>query len=153
MAIDARSYPVRSVEEPEKDKVIRGSRDGCVETIVFNTALIRRRIRNPKLINKMLSVGSSSQTDIVVSYIEGRCNQKLLDKVISKIQNITVDSLSMNQESLAECMFRGRWMNPFPKFKYTERPDTAAACLLEGNIIILIDNSPAAMIIPTSLIL
>lgn len=151
IAIDARSYPVRGVEEPDTDKVIRGSRDGFVETIVFNTALIRRRIRTPKLINKMLSVGASSQTDIVVSYIEGRCNQKLLETVLTKIQNITVDSLSMNQESLAECMFERGWINPFPKFKYTERPDTAAACLLEGNIIILIDNSPAAMIVPASL--
>ncbi len=58
----------------------------------------------------------------------------------------------MNQESLAECLFTSKWYNPFPKFKYTERPDTAAAQILEGNIIILVDNSPSAMILPISIL-
>ena len=70
--IDIRTYPARSVEEPEKDKVLRGSRDGFVETVVFNTALIRRRIRDPKLTMSIFSVGESSHTDIVVCYMEER---------------------------------------------------------------------------------
>ena len=62
-----------------------------------------------------------------------------------------MDSLTMNQESLAECLYQRKWYNPFPKFKYTERPDTAAAQVLEGNIVILVDNSPSAMILPTTI--
>lgn len=151
IALDARTYPARGVEEPEKDKVLRGSRDGFVETIVFNTALIRRRIRSTDLVMKMMEVGESSKTDIVVTYMEGRIDEKLLQRVISKIENLKVDSLSMNQESLAECLYRGSWFNPFPKFKYSERPDTTAACILEGSIAILVDNSPAAMIVPSSI--
>ena len=151
IAIDARTYPARGVEEPEKDRVLRGSHDGFVETIVFNTALIRRRIRSEKLVNKMLEVGTSSKTDVVISYMSDRCSEKVLQLVTQRIENIHIDSLSMNQESVAECICPKNWWNPFPKFKFTERPDTAAACLLEGNILILVDNSPAAIVVPASI--
>lgn len=149
--IDSRTYPSRSVSEPEKDKVLRGSKDGFVETIVFNTALIRRRIRSTDLRMEMLRAGKSSQTDIVLCYMDSRVNREFLHKIRERIQNIQVDALTMNQESLAECLYKKRWYNPFPKFKFTERPDTAAAQVLEGNIIILVDNSPSAMITPTSI--
>ena len=149
--IDSRTYPVRSVQEPEKDKAMRGSKDGFVETIVFNTALIRRRIRDTDLCMRMKSVGRASKTEVVVCYMESRVDQKFLKQLMRKIDRIDVDALTMNQESFAECIFRRKWINPFPKFKYTERPDTAAAHVLEGNIIILVDNSPQAMIMPTSI--
>lgn len=148
--IDCRTYPARGVSEPEKDKVMRGSRDGFVETLIFNTALIRRRIRDPKLTMEVLNAGESSHTDIAVCYMENRVDQKMLDLVKSRIQKLHVDALTMNQESLAECLYPNKWYNPFPKFKFSERPDTAAASILEGNIIILVDNSPAAMILPSS---
>lgn len=149
-AIDCRTYPSRGVEEPEKDKVMRGSRDGFVETLVFNTALIRRRIRSTKLTMEIYNVGTSSQTDIVISYMKDRVDKRVLEEVKRRIQGITIDSLTMNQESLAECLYRHKWYNPFPKFKFSERPDTTAASILEGNIVILVDNSPSAMILPTS---
>lgn len=149
--IDSRTYPARSVSEPEKDKVLRGSKDGFVETIVFNTALIRRRIRSADLRMEMMNAGKSSQTDIVLCYMDSRVDHDFLDKIKNRIRNIKVDALTMNQESLAECLYREAWWNPFPKFKYTERPDTAAAQVLEGNVIILVDNSPSAMIMPTSI--
>ena len=150
MTIDCRTYPARSVGEPEKDKVMRGSRDGFVETLIFNTALIRRRIRDPKLTMEILTAGESSRTDIAVCYMDGRQDENLLKKVKEQIQGLKVDALTMNQESLAECIYPHKWYNPFPKFKFSERPDTAAACILEGNIVILVDNSPAAMILPSS---
>lgn len=150
MTIDCRTYPARGVGEPEKDKVMRGSRDGFVETLIFNTALIRRRIRDPKLTMEILTAGESSHTDIAVCYMEGRQDKDLLEKVKGRIQTLKVDALTMNQESLAECIYPHKWYNPFPKFKFSERPDTAAACILEGNIVILVDNSPAAMILPSS---
>ena len=151
LLIDSRTYPARSVEEPEKDKVLRGSKDGFVETLVYNTALIRRRIRSPKLRMEIMNAGVSSRTDIVLCYMEDRVDHAFLEDVKRKINRIRVDSLTMNQESLAECLYKRKWYNPFPKFKYTERPDTAAAQVLEGNIVILVDNSPSAMITPTTI--
>lgn len=151
LTLDIRKFPARSVEEPDKDKVLRGSRDGFVEALLPNTALVRRRIRDAGLIFEIYKAGRSSRTDIAVGYMKGRVKEAVIEKVLDRIKNIDVDSLTMNQESLAEAIFPGHWFNPFPKFKYTERPDTAAACLLEGSVIILVDNSPSAIIIPTSL--
>lgn len=150
ITIDCRTYPSRGVSEPEKDKVMRGSRDGFVETLIFNTALIRRRIRDPRLTMEITSAGESSHTDIAICYMENRVDKQLLEKIRNRIKNLKVDALTMNQESLAECIFPYKWFNPFPKFKFSERPDTAAASVLEGNIIILVDNSPSAMILPSS---
>ena len=150
--IDSRTYPARGVEEPEKDKVLRGSKDGFVETVIFNTALIRRRIRSNDLRMEVMNAGKASQTDIVVCYMDKRVDKEFLKKIKDRIKDIKVDALTLNQESLAECLFTSKWYNPFPKFKYTERPDTAAAQILEGNIIILVDNSPAAIILPTSVL-
>ena len=151
LLIDSRTYPARGVEEPEKDKVLRGSKDGFVETIVFNTALIRRRIRSNQLCMEMLHAGNSSQTDIVLCYMNDRVDHTFLTKIRERINHIKVDALTMNQESLAECLYKKKWYNPFPKFKFTERPDTASAQILEGDIVILVDNSPSAMIAPTSI--
>lgn len=151
LLIDSRTYPARSVSEPDKDKALRGSKDGFVETVVFNTALIRRRIRSTDLRMEMFRAGESSKTDIVLCYMESRVDHAFLEQLKNKINHIKVDALTMNQESLAECLFDRKWYNPFPKFKFTERPDTAAAQVLEGDIVILVDNSPSAMITPTSI--
>ncbi len=152
IVLDLRDYPARSTEEPEKERVMRGSRDGFVETIIWNAALIRRRIRDPKLIVEMVKVGSRSQTDIAIVYIEDLVKQDDLSIIRNKIKGIKVQSLTMNIESLTECLVRRRWYNPFPKVRYTERPDSAAAAILEGNIIVLVDNAPSAMILPTSIL-
>lgn len=150
--IDCRTYPARSVGEPEKDKSLRGSRDGFVETIVFNTALIRRRIRDPHLVMQMMEIGDSSRTDVALCYMSDRADKALLKNAENRLRSIRTGDLRMNQQSLAEQLFKRKWFNPFPKFKFTERPDTAAACLLEGKVVILVDNSPSAMILPTSIL-
>ena len=152
IVLDCRTYPARSVDEPDKDKSLRGSRDGFVETIVFNTALMRRRIRDPHLIMEMTEAGQASRTDIALCYMSDRVDKELLNNLKKRIENLQLDDLRMNQQSLAEALFKRKWFNPFPKFKYTERPDTAAACLLEGKVVILVDNSPSAMILPTSVL-
>ncbi|MEF9946632.1 MAG: spore germination protein [Lachnospiraceae bacterium] len=152
IAIDCRTYPARSVEEPDKDKSLRGSRDGFVETIVFNTALMRRRIRDPHLIMEMMEVGKSSRTDVAICYMSDRVDQELLENVGNRIKSLELNDLRMNQQSLAEAIYKRKWYNPFPKFKFTERPDTAAVCLQEGKVVILVDNSPSAMILPTSIL-
>ncbi|WP_343210289.1 spore germination protein [Anaerolentibacter hominis] len=151
IAVDFRTYPARGVEEPDKDKVMRGSKDGFVETLVFNTALIRRRIRSPELTMEIMSGGTSSKTDIAICYMRDRVNHEFLNEIKNKIQKLSIDALTMNQESLAECLYERKWFNPFPKFRYSERPDAAAASVLEGSIVILVDNSPAAMILPTTI--
>lgn len=151
ISLDCRTYPMRSVTEPWKDRVLRGSRDGFVETLVMNAALIRRRIRDPKLSLEMMGVGTRSRSDVAICYMEDKVDKKLLENIKTRIQSIQVEALTMNIESLAECLYEHKWINPFPKFKYSERPDTAAAAVLDGNIVIMVDNSPAVMIVPTSI--
>ncbi|MCM1544532.1 MAG: spore germination protein [Ruminococcus sp.] len=149
--IDSRTYPAREVQEPESDKVLRGSHEGFVETIIFNTALIRRKIRNPQLTLKSFQVGNESKTDIVVCYLENAVDKKQLEALTKKLKSIDVTSLAMGQESLRECLMPYQPWNPFPKVRYTERPDAAAACIYDGNVIVLADGSPSAMIIPTGI--
>lgn len=148
--IDARTYPTRSLDEPDNDKVLRGSHDGFTETIVFNSALIRRRIRVPELTFHAMKVGEKSKTDIALCYLDNAVDKKLLKSLIKKIENIQVNSLSMSQQSFVESLLTKQFYNPFPKVRYTERPDAAAASINEGNIIILIDNSATAIIVQTS---
>ena len=152
ICIDCRTYPARSVEEPDKDKSLRGSRDGFVETSVFNPALLRRRLRDPHLVMEMMEAGQASRTDIAICYMTDRVDRGLLDNLRNRIQSLQIGDLRMTQQSLAEALFKRKWFNPFPKFKYTERPDTAAACLLEGKVVVLVDNSPSALILPTSVL-
>lgn len=149
--LDCRSYPMRSVDEPWKDKVLRGSRDGFVETLVFNAALLRRRIRDPLFTVEVFRVGERSKSDVAVCYIEDKADLTFVNEVKKRIQTLKVEALTMNIESLAEGLLKGKWLNPFPKYKYSERPDTAAAALLDGNVVVMADNSPAVMILPTSI--
>ena len=148
--IDARTYPARSTAEPENDRVMLGSRDGFVETLIFNTALIRRRIRDTSLTMRYMSVGTASATDIAVCYMEGRADPKNVATIIEKLKNVKTESLTLGHQSLCECLVKSGWYNPFPKVRTTERPDTAAAHLLEGSILLVVDNSPEVMMIPTS---
>lgn len=149
--LDTRTYPQRSTSEPDNDKVLRGSRDGFVEALINNTALIRRRIRDASLTVKAYSIGAESHTDIAVIYMEGKADKKLLSKLDKRLKAINVPSLTMNQQSLVEALYKNLWYNPFPKVKHTERPDTASSAILEGNIVILVDNAPSALILPTSI--
>lgn len=149
--VDARTYPARGVEEPEDDKVLRGSHDGFVETLIFNTALLRRRIRSPQLTMEITAVGSSSKTDVVLCYMKDRVDPHLLEQMQARIQAIDVDALTLSQESLAECLLKPQWWNPFPKVRYTERPDAATAAVYEGNILVMTDNTPSVMILPSSI--
>lgn len=146
--IDARTYPQRATSEPNKDKSFRGSHDGFVETIVFNSALLRRRIRTPSFCVEHHAVGSKSSTDIALCYLSDKADQALLEKIRSRLTRLDVAALTMNSQSLRELLFPPKWYNPFPKVRYTERPDTAVAQIYEGNIVILIDNSPSALILP-----
>ena len=149
--LDLRSYPARSTSEPESDRVMQGARDGFVETLVVNTALIRRRIRDPRLTMEHFSLGGSSETDVVVCYVDGVADREVVEEVKRKISSVRPRSLTLGYQSLAETLIRSGWFNPFPKIRTTERPDTASAQLLEGSVIVICDTSPQAMILPTSI--
>lgn len=149
--LDMRTYPARGTSEPETDKVMQGARDGFVETLVMNTALIRRRIRDPRLTFSHFSLGGSSDTDVVVCYMDGIAEEDTVNAVKKRISSVKPKSLTLGTQSLLECLVRTGWFNPFPKIRTTERPDTASAQLLEGSVIVLCDTSPLAMIFPTSI--
>jgi len=147
--IDAKTLPQRNIEEPEKDKVIRGSRDGFVEIPIFNAALLRRRIRSNDLRLERVAVGKKSKSDIIVSYMDTKCDKKFLEKLKEKLKNLDIESTAMNQETISENLFPHKWYNPLPIVKYSERPDYTSAAILQGSIVLIIDNSPSVMILPS----
>lgn len=149
--LDLRTYPARDTAEPEGDRVMQGPRDGFVETLVMNTALIRRRIRDPRLTMEHFSMGGSSDTDVVMCFVEGVAREDEVKSIRERLNSVKPKSLTLGFQSLAELLIKKGWFNPFPKIRTTERPDTASAQLLEGSIIILCDTSPLAMILPTSI--
>lgn len=149
--IDTRTYPTRGIEEPDTEKVTRGAKDGFVETIVFNTALIRRRIRDPKLTFEIASVGTDSKTDIAIGYIGGKIDTKLLNEVKEKLKEIQATSLTMGSKSLEELIVKKSIFHPLPSILFTERPDVACSYLLEGHIVIIVDNSPSVLILPCTI--
>jgi stage V sporulation protein AF len=147
--IDARTYPVRGPEEPDMERVVRGSRDGYVETIVFNTALTRRRVRDRSLRMEFLQIGRRSKTDVVVCYLEDIADPEHVKAVKESLEKIDTDGLPMAEKTVEE-FISGRHWNPYPMVRYTERPDTAAAHLYEGHILIMVDGSPSVLITPTT---
>ena len=150
VTVDARKYPIRTTSEPENDRVMRGARDGFVETVLLNVTLIRRRIRDPRLTVSYHCIGKNTMTDIAVIYLDGKADPEYVNRILNKIQNIETDSLVLGHQSITETLIRKKWYNPFPKIRATERPDAASASILEGSIIILCDNSSEALILPTS---
>ncbi|MBX0356159.1 spore germination protein [Halobacillus sp. Nhm2S1] len=147
--VDVRTYPGRTPEEPDTEKVIRGSRDGYTENIIENTALTRRRIRDERLRNEIMQVGNRSKTDVCITYIKDVADPGLVQLLKDEIQKIDIDGLSMADKSLEEYIVnQGR--NPFPLVRYTERPDVVASHLFEGHVVIMTDTSPSTIITPTT---
>ncbi|WP_112181310.1 MULTISPECIES: spore germination protein [Paraliobacillus] len=147
--IDARTYPARGPQEPDLERVVRGSRDGYVETIVFNTALTRRRVRDRSLRMAYTSIGRRSKSDVCICYIEDIADPKKVKLLQDHLKKIDTDGLPMAEKTIEEYL-SGRHWNPYPTIRYTERPDTAAAHLFEGHIILIIDGSPSVMILPAT---
>ncbi len=150
LIIDSRTYPMRGIEEPQKDRSVRGSKDGFVEALVMNTALIRRRIRDPRLRMEYHQIGQSSKVDVVISYIDGIADQKLINKIRERLKKAKISGISMTQQALNEALIPTNFFNPLPKTKFSERPDFASACLLEGRVVVVMDNAPGVMILPVS---
>lgn len=148
--IDNRTYPQRETAQPENDKVLRGSNDAFTEIFIHNCVLVRRRIRDNNLTIKAMQAGEKTKTDIALVYMQDKVDSKLLKSIEERIKSIKSQGITMTQQGFVEALIKRSWINPFPKVKYTERPDSAAANVLKGNIAIVVDNSPSAIIIPTS---
>ena len=146
--IDVRTYPTRSIAEPDTEQITKGARDGFVETMLFNTNLIRRRIRSPHLTFTVHNVGTESQTDVTIAYLNHCVNEELLGKLKATLNNLQITSLTMGSKSLEELLVKKHWWHPLPSIQLTERPDVACSYLLEGHIVIIVDNSPSVLILP-----
>ncbi|MCM3729931.1 spore germination protein [Neobacillus cucumis] len=147
--IDSREYPIRSPQEPDIERVVRGPRDGFVETIVFNLALIRRRVRDRSLVMEYVQVGNRSKTDVALVYIDSIVDMKNVRMLREKLEDISVDGVSMGEKTIEEFVF-GRNYNPYPLVRYTERADTSSVHLMEGHVLIVVDGSPSVMICPAT---
>ncbi|MBM7569772.1 spore germination protein [Aquibacillus albus] len=147
--VDVRNYPGRSPQEPDTEKVVRGSRDGFTENIIQNTGLSRRRIRDERLRHEMIKVGERSKTDICISYIHDVADPGLVKLIKEELENIEIDGISMADKTIEEFLVK-QGFNPFPLVRYTERPDVASSHLFEGHVIIMVDTSPSMIITPTT---
>ena len=143
-ALETRSYPSRGIDSPNIEKSIRGSHDSFSENILFNVGLIRRRIRNENLMIELSQEGNLTLNDIAICYHSKKVNQTLLSDLKKKMKE-NKDIEINNERNLVEVLY-GKTINPYPHVRYSERPDICAIHLLQGNIIILVDNMPSAMI-------
>ncbi|KGR79602.1 spore germination protein [Ureibacillus manganicus] len=148
--LELRNYPGRSPEEPDNEKVIRGSRDGFAENIIINAGLIRRRIRSPQLRFNLHKVTDLGKADVAIVYMNDIVNTKHLEWIKKRLDQIKHDGLTMSDKSLEEWLFKQKF-HPMPFVRYSERPDIVAAHLLEGHIAIVVDTSPSVIIVPVTM--
>lgn len=150
LILDLRTYPGSDSSEPEKEKTLRGSRDAFIEKLIFNIGFIRRRIRDPRLVFDIHQIGNISKTDVCIAYIDGVADDKILKKIQDSLKNVDINALTVGDQSLVDTMIKKNLFTPFPKVRYTERPDVTAAHLVEGKFAIIVDNSPNVIILPTT---
>ncbi|MUT65331.1 spore germination protein [Paenibacillus sp. NEAU-GSW1] len=136
----------RTVAEPETETVVRGPREGFTEKLRTNTALVRSRIKSPRLKMKSFVIGTESNTNVVLSYMAGIVNPKLVEEVERRLNDIKIDAVL--ESGYIEEFIQDQVTSPFPQIQTTERPDAVAAAVLEGRIAILVDGTPFALIAP-----
>ncbi|GFN32705.1 spore germination protein [Paenibacillus xylaniclasticus] len=140
---------VRAIEEPQAETVVRGPREGFVESLRDNTTLLRRRLHTPAFKTKSMFIGRYSKTATVITYIEGIADPALINEMVGRLSAIDVDG--MLDTSLIEEWVEDNPLSPFPQLMSTERPDVVTSHLLEGRIAVLSDGSPVALIAPAPL--
>jgi spore germination protein KA len=139
----------RSIDEPQAERVIRGPREGFIETFEVNTSLLRRRIRSPQLKIETKAIGSITKTSVGTCYIEGIVDQDLVKEVNSRLARINIDGIL--DSGYIEELIEDSPYSPFPQVMYTEKPDVAVAHLLEGKVILVVNNSPTVLIMPITI--
>jgi spore germination protein len=147
LKIKDKGYPNMGVVEPESEKVVRGSKEGFADSIKVNTALIRKRLRTPKVKVKESFAGKRSNTNVDLVYMEDLVRPDILAAIEERLQEFEIDGVL--DSGIVEQMTERNWYSPFPQFQTTQRPDRAAMAILEGRIVLLTDNSPVALILPT----
>lgn len=148
--LDTRHYPSRSIEEPETEKSVRGSKDGFNENLLTCVGLIRRRIRTIDLIMNKQTIGSTNQLDICVCYLQSKVKKKLLEAVLARIKEVQANDLVMSDRALEEIIL-DQGYNPFPLVRYSERPDVVATHIMHGYIAIICDTSSSVMMLPATI--
>jgi stage V sporulation protein AF len=149
LTVDVKTYPVRTTQEPDLERVVRGSRDGFVETLLTNVTLVRRRIRDERLKLEIFQVGKRTKTDVCISYINDIADPNLVESIKDKIKQVEIDGLPLGEKQLEEAIINKGW-NPYPQVRFSERPDVVSAHLLEGHVCIFVDTSPSVIILPST---
>ncbi|HHY20116.1 MAG TPA: spore germination protein, partial [Firmicutes bacterium] len=144
--ISLRGYEMRSVSEPHIESIVRGPREGFNESLRVNTSLIRRKIKNPDLVFESLTVGKRTRTDLNIVYVKNLVKEDILNEVRKRIQAIDIDEVL--DSGYIEQLIEDNPLSPFATIGYTEKPDVAAAKILEGRVVVIVDGSPTVLTIP-----
>ncbi|WP_412761823.1 spore germination protein [Peribacillus simplex] len=150
IALGSRDWVDRGVQEPSSQTVVRGPKDGFTETLRTNTALIRRRIKDPNLWLETKQIGERTQTDVAIMYLKGVANDKTVSELQSRLNRINIDAIL--ESGYIEELIQDEVYTPFPTVYNTERPDAVAAAILEGRIAILVDGTPFVLIVPALMV-
>jgi len=146
IGLSTQAFKERGIEQPQTEQVIQGSREGFIESIGTNVSLLRKRIRSTDMRVRLIQLGRETSTNIVYCYIEGIVNEDLVKEVEKRLQLVDTDSIYGS--GYLEQFIEDNHFSPFPQIQNTERPDKAAAAMLEGRVVIIVDGSPFALIVP-----
>ncbi len=149
LMLSLKSFPNRGIPSVETEITVRGAKDSFTELAAFNKVLIRRRIKDTSLKMENMKVGIRSRTDVTVAYLDGVADPTLIEEVKRRLNSFTIDGIL--DIGMLEHLIETKWYSLFPQFQSTERPDKTASALLEGRIVLLVDNSPMALILPVTL--
>lgn len=147
MKIQDKGYPNMGVKETASEKAVRGSNEGFAESIKVNTALIRKRLRTPRVKVREVFAGTRSHTNVDLVYMEDLVRPELLRAIEQRLSEFEIDAVG--DSGIIEQLTEGNRFSPFPQFQTTQRPDRAAMAITEGRIVLLTDNSPVALLLPT----
>ncbi len=147
--IATKGWPNRGIPSVENEVSIHGSKESFSDVFRFNTVLIRRRVRDERLKCKQYKVGTRSETDVAVMYMQDIAKDDIVLEIINKIEKINIDAIY--DAGHLDQIIEENWLSPFPQSQLTERPDKASSALLEGRVVIVVDNSPLVLVLPTTL--
>lgn len=150
ITVGLQGFKIRSIDEPSGEKVLRGSREGFVEALRINMALVRRRVKNPRLKFRTFTVGKDSCTDVCIAYIQGIASESVVNEVIRRLNQIDLDSVMAS--GYLQSFFENNPMSLFPTVGTTERPDTLCGKLEEGRVAVMVDNTPVMLVMPYLLV-
>lgn len=147
--IKSKGYPMMGVSSSESEKALRGSKEGFCDALKANTALIRKRIRNPMLKVKERIMGSLTHTTVAIVYVESLARESVITEINRRLDYIEANIEGLTDSGIIEQLTEEAAFSPFPQYQTTERPDKAATSLMEGRVLLLVDNSPTVLILPT----